>query len=238
MTSPTTFVTGIHRGLGNGLAQVLLEQGARVYGVSRQCPENLARHPNLCFRPLDLTRLEEIHTQIRALLQETNTLDLVILNAGILGEIKPLRDTSLHEIERIMTVNVWANKLIFDTLLDMEIPIQQVVAMSSGAAFNGSGGWGAYSMSKSALNLLFRVYAHEHEATHFTSLAPGLIASQMLDYVCSLPADERFPAVSRIQDAQGTDRMQSPTQAAERIIDSLPRLLETPSGAFVDIREL
>ena len=85
----------------------------------------------------------------------------MLLNAGVLGEIKDLSDTTLAEIAAVMDVNVWANKVIYDTLRELDTRIQQLVAISSGAAFNGSGGWGAYSMSKSALNLMFRVYAHE-----------------------------------------------------------------------------
>jgi len=103
---------------------------------------------------------------------------------------------------------------------------------------NGSGGWGAYSISKASLNLLFRVCAHEHPETHFTCLAPGLIHSQMLDYVCSLPDNERYPAVSRVKSAVGTERMQSPAKAAERLIAALPKLLDYPSGSYLDIREI
>ena len=137
-----------------------------------------------------------------------------------------------------MDVNVWANKRIYDTLLDLQMAVRQLVAISSGAAFNGSGGWGAYSISKSALNLMFRVYAHENPATHFTCLAPGLVQTQMLDYVCSLEDDQRYPAVGRIRSAMGTERMQTASEAAVRLIDAFPRLFEHPSGAFVDIREM
>ena len=71
----------------------------------------------------------------------------------------------------------------------------------------------------------------------FTCLAPGLVQTQMLDYVCSLNVDERYPAVGRIRNAIGTDRLQTPSQAAARLLDVFPRLLERPSGSYVDIRE-
>jgi hypothetical protein len=32
--------------------------------------------------------------------------------------------------------------------------------------------------------------------------------------------------------------MQSPTEAAQRIIEELPKLLEYPTGSYVDIREI
>lgn len=231
-------ITGVHTGLGHSLAKQFLSAGGTVFGVSRHVPPDLRDQSNFHFRGLDLAELETIEPAITSLVAHAGELDLVILNAGVLGEIKDLCSTSLDEIERVMQINVWSNKVIFDTLQALPLPIKQVVAISSGAAFNGSGGWGAYSVSKSALNLLFRVYAHEHPATHFTCLAPGLVQTQILDYVCSLASDDRYPAVARIRDAMGTERMQSPDEAAERLIAVLPHLLEHPSGAFVDIRNL
>jgi NAD(P)-dependent dehydrogenase (short-subunit alcohol dehydrogenase family) len=238
MHDQTIFITGIHTGLGNALTKAFLDRGAEVFGVSRQRPDDLDNAARLRFRRLDLSHTEEIRDGVRELLAPVKQLDLVLLNAGMLGEIKDLRDTSLGEIAAVMDINVWANKLIYDTLLDMQIRVRQLVAISSGAAFNGSGGWGAYSISKSALNLMFHVYAHENPDTHFICLAPGLVQTQMLDYVCSLEVDDRYPAVGRIRSAVGTERMQTMSQAAQRLLDIFPRLLEYPTGSFVDIREM
>jgi NAD(P)-dependent dehydrogenase (short-subunit alcohol dehydrogenase family) len=238
MKYQTVFITGIHTGLGKALTQAFLDSGADVFAVSRQRPDDLSNPAKLRFRSVDLSRTEEVRDAVRESLDPVKQLDLVLLCAGVLGEIKDLRDTSLKEIAAVMDVNVWANKLIYDTLLDMRVQTRQLVAISSGAAFNGSGGWGAYSISKSALNLMFRVYAHENPDTHFVCLAPGLVQTQMLDYVCSLDVDQRYPAVGRIRSAVGTDRMQTPSQAARRLQDVLPRLLEYPSGSYVDIREM
>ncbi len=238
MPCQTTLITGVHTGLGNALARALLEQNGEVFALSRQSPDNL-EHPGLRFRPLDLSQTNEVRDGIHKLLDGVTRLDLVLLNAGVLGEIKDLHETSLDEIAAVMNINVWANKLIYDTLLEMEISVGQLVAISSGAAFNGSGGWGAYSISKSALNLMFRVYAHENPDTHFACLAPGLVKTRIIDYVCSLDADEgRYPAVGRIRSAAGTERMQTAAEAADRLLQAFPRLLEYPSGSYVDIREM
>jgi NAD(P)-dependent dehydrogenase (short-subunit alcohol dehydrogenase family) len=238
MRYQTVFITGIHTGLGYALTQAFLKNDAQVFAVSRREPDDLHNKAKLRFRSLDLSNSEEIGDGIRDLLKPVERLDLVVLNAGVLGEIKDLRDTSLEEIAAVMDVNVWANKVVYDTLLDMQIQIGQLVAISSGAAFNGSGGWGAYSISKSALNLMFRVYAHENPDTHFICLAPGLVRTKMLDYVCSLDGDDRYPAVGRVRGAVGTDKMQTASQAAKRLLDAFPRLLEYPSGSYVDIREM
>jgi NAD(P)-dependent dehydrogenase (short-subunit alcohol dehydrogenase family) len=231
-------ITGVHTGLGNALAKALLSDGASVLGASRKRPEDIEDTPRFCFRKIDLAESEQVRDGLGPLLGSTRSLDLVILNAGVIGEIKDLGDTSLRELAAVMDVNVWANKLICDTLFDRGIKVRQIVGISSAAAFNGSGGWGAYSISKAALNLLLRVYAHEQPETHFTALAPGLVHSAMIDYICSLPEQETHPANARIRSAVGTDRMQSPAEAAQRVIQALPKLLEYPTGSYVDIREM
>ena len=234
----TIFITGIHTGLGKALTQAFLDAGADVFAVSRRRPADLNNSDRLRFCALDLSETDQIRDRIKEFLRTTKQLDLVLLNAGMLAEIKDLSDTSLAEIAAVMDVNVWANKVIYDSMRELHIANSQLVAISSGAAFNGSGGWGAYSMSKSALNLMFRVYAHENPDTHFACLAPGLVHTRMLDRVCSLDVDERYPAVGRIKSALGTDRMQTPSQAATRLMDTFPQLLEYPTGAYVDIREM
>lgn len=56
-------------------------------------------------------------------------LDLVILNAGILNDIKDLRETPLEEIKKAMDVNVWANKILIESLFKQVEKIDQIVAI-------------------------------------------------------------------------------------------------------------
>jgi NAD(P)-dependent dehydrogenase (short-subunit alcohol dehydrogenase family) len=234
----SVLITGIHTGLGYALAARCLDDGAAVYAVSRTPPEHLVRRPGLEFRPLDLRRFETVAPTIRDLLADVKALDLAILNAGVLGEIKDLKETGIDELRDVMDVNVWANKLVIDALFDLGIPIGQIVAISSGAAFNGSGGWGAYSISKSALNLLVRVYAHEHPDTHFLALAPGVIETPMTRHVVAQPEEPRHPANARIRALFADGRVLSPEQGAANILARLPEMLAKPTGSYVDIRSL
>jgi alcohol dehydrogenase len=233
-----TLITGIHTGLGHALARHCLDRGDSVSAFSRAAPEDLADHERLRFRALDLRRTDEIHDAANELLTGIESLDLVLLNAGVLGEIKDLRHTSLEELRDVMSINVWANKVLIDALLDRDLPVKQIIAISSGAAFNGSGGWGAYSISKSALNLLIRVYAHEHPETHFLALAPGVVETAMIHYILARPDDPRYGANGRIRKAAAEGRILAPEDSAANILARLPGLLLRPSGEYVDIRNL
>jgi NAD(P)-dependent dehydrogenase (short-subunit alcohol dehydrogenase family) len=231
-------ITGIHTGLGHALARCCLERGDRLLALSRRQPEDLSGAEGLRFRALDLRRFDEIPRAVAELLEGVPSLELALLNAGVLGEIKDLRRTSIDELRAVMDVNVWANKILIDALAGSDLPVAQVVAISSGAAFNGSGGWGPYSISKSALNLLVRVYAHEHPETHFTALAPGVIETGMIRHILTRPEDPRHDANRRIRAAEAEGRILSPRAAAENLLARVAELTQRPSGAYVDIRDL
>lgn len=231
------FITGVSSGLGYGLAKVYLERGASVYGCSRRSPADLIER-GLKFIEADLADSASAETAIETLLGEVGELDRVILNAAKLGTIRDMRDTPLSDIAETMNINVYANKWILDRLFATGRTITQVVAISSGASISGSRGWNGYSLSKAALNMLIKLYSGEQLATHFTSLAPGLVDTAMQDYLTNLPADERYAPLQILKDAKGTDKMPDGETCAVRLVELFPRLLELESGSYADIRKL
>lgn len=230
------FITGNSSGLGKALSELLLQKSFSVAGLSRRgCELN---HQNLRDVNCDLTDYDVVPSRLENLLSGLQTLELVILNAGILGEIKLITETSLTELQQVMDINVWSNKAVLDWLVNSGIKIKQIVMISSGAAVLGNKGWGGYAISKAALNMLARLYAHEMPGTHISTIAPGLIDTGMMDYLCDEADSEQFPALKRLQQARGTDVMLLPRQAAERILKSLPELQKYESGSFVDLRQI
>ena len=65
-----------------------------------------------------------------------------------------------------MQINVWANKLIIDTLLANINNVKQIVGISSGASQSGARSWNGYALSKAALNMLISIYSAEVSNTH------------------------------------------------------------------------
>lgn len=227
-------ITGTSSGLGRGLAGYLLQQGWAVYGCSRRGCDLTGIHDQL----IDLTDQEAVTGGLHDLLSDVASLDLVVLNAGILGDIGDLVSSSLNDQKQVMEVNVWANKRVMDWLHGWGRPVDQVVMISSGAAVLGNRGWSGYALSKAALNMLAKLYAHEFEQTHIAALAPGIIDTAMMDYLCEEADAEAFPALNRLRKARGTLAMPGPDEAAARIVSVLPDLRDRPSGSFVDIREI
>jgi len=226
------FITGISSGLGEALAVACLERGDQVYAVGRHDNKLFINKPGYYFYPLDLLDIEMLRENLKEFIQ-MHEYDLVILNAGVLGEIKEMSETSLKEARAVMDLNLWANKQIVDTL-DLHAKSKQIVAVSSGAAVNGSKGWGPYSISKAALNMMIKVYANEKPWTHFSAIAPGIIMTPMLKKILDLADPVIYPSIQRIKDGP----ILSPEAAARLFLDACDKAVEYESGSFLDVRSI
>ena len=231
-------ITGTSSGIGNALAREYLEKGARVYGISRRLNDNLRKYAEYHHLSHDLSDHTTLEEKLRRLLNEERLLDQVILNAGMLPEIKDMRDTSLEEIRSVMNVNVWANKVLLDGLFKLVPEIYQVVAISSGASHSGARGWNAYALSKATLNMLITLYSKEIPETHFSAITPGVVETGMQDYIFSLPEDGRFHVVNRLKEMRRNKEMRDPREAAVHLIEAMGFAMQQENGSYIDIRKL
>lgn len=225
-------ITGASSGLGEALAKAYLENGDTVYAIGRNIPHKLDQNPHFFFFPYDLRDTFLIQSTLIEFLQN-RSFDIVILNAGVLGDIEPLCETDLSDIKDVMEVNVWANKELIDTL-HKNAQVTQIVGISSGAAVNGSKGWGAYSLSKAGLNMLLNVYAKEMPEVHFTALAPGVIDTPMVQHIIENVDEDIYPSAKRLKEGD----IRTPQQAAKLLINIFPKLLAYESGSFLDVRTM
>jgi len=243
-------ITGVSSGLGEALAKAYLENGDNVYAIGKTIPKKLDHYPHFFFFFYDLSETFMIQSTLKEFFQH-RSFDIVILNAGILGDIQTLSQTDLMDAKAVMEVNVWANKELIDTL-NAYAQVKQIVGISSGAAINGSKGWGAYSLSKAGLNMLLSVYAKELPEIHFTALAPGVIHAKelpeihftalapgvihtpMVQYVIDEVNDEIYPSAKQLKEGD----IRTPQKAAKHLIETFPKLLTYESGSFVDVRTM
>jgi NAD(P)-dependent dehydrogenase (short-subunit alcohol dehydrogenase family) len=187
----------------------------------------------------DLIWKHQIPEKLRTLLKDVSEIDVVILNAGVLGQIEFSNKVVLPELERVLDINTLSNKMIIDYLINKKIEVKQVVAISSGAAINTYTGWGNYSISKAALNMMMKVYAIENPKTHFLSLSPGPVNTSMQDFICEEVDGEKFEWKKKFVELRENNEAPSADEAAEKIYELLPQLKEElESGSFIDVREL
>ncbi|MGM0533205.1 MAG: SDR family NAD(P)-dependent oxidoreductase [Campylobacterota bacterium] len=222
-------ITGSSSGLGKALCQLYLQKGYDVYALGKNDPG--FTQPNFEFTPCDLSQLERIGIRARRLIGQ-NTFDAVWLNAGMLGPIADAPAISLQAFEEVMDLNVWANKVLLDLLVQNEPDF--IGAISSGASQNGSKGWGPYSVSKAALNMLVKTYAHHFTKAKLLALAPGVVQTPMVKHIINQVDDARYPSAKKLKNGP----IQTPQDAAMRLYEVFKDHAKLQNGTFVDIRNL
>lgn len=231
-------ITGTSSGIGYALAKEFLENGATVYGISYRLNRNLNKYS--CYHHLahdmeDHTGLQE---KMNTFLSDIKTLDLVILNGGIKPDISGISKTSVDEITKVMKINVWANKVIIDTLLETMTGLYQVVAISSGSFINNIAGWNAYTLSKSMLSALMKLYSSEVPDTHFSAIAPGVFYTELEETVSDSFDYKEYPLPSKLKNIKAKDQLTEPEYAANYLVEAMGIVLQKESGLFMDVKEL
>src|SRR4029078_3562867 len=96
-----------------------------------------------------------------AVAERWQKLDVLVLNAAMLGSLTPVQDIDPKEYSRILTLNVLANQALiaaFDALLK-NADRADVVGITSSVGAEPRSFWGAYGSSKAALEGLLGAYA-------------------------------------------------------------------------------
>lgn len=226
--SKNILITGASSGLGKEFVKQYLDKGFKVYAFSRS--DISIKNDNLTFIKLDLLDTHTIHKNLSKL--NMTNIDLAILNAGMIDDIKTMFDNSLEDIYKVMNVNTFSNKIILDFFIKHKIPLNQVIAISSGASINGHKGWGSYSLSKATLNMLINLYADEMLNTHLVSLAPGVIETKLVKKILNEANENEFKSVKSLRDC---DKF-SLEEAVLNITSNSHYFLKYTSGAYIDIR--
>ena len=223
-------ITGCSSGLGLALTNYYLQKGFKVYGISRNKPE--IQNQNFIHISFDLSQISEIKTSLTNILKEIKNLDLVFLNAGMLGKIKILQELSIEEMQEVYSLNVYANKELLDIL--MQIDVKNIFIISSGASKTGYKGWGSYSLSKAGVNMLVNLYSNEMFNTKIIALAPGVIKTPMTDYIRFELDENIFTSAKKLNEGL----VQTAFETAIKIDAFINRINEFETGSYVDIRQI
>jgi len=163
-------VTGASRGIGAATAEALAAQGAHVILVARtssaleEVEDRIhAAGGTATIAPLDLTQGEAIGKLAGAVAERWQKLDVLVLNAAMLGSLTPVQDIDPKEYSRLLSVNLLANQALiaaFDPLLK-KADQADIVGLTSSVGSEPRAFWGAYGSSKAALEGLLGAYADE-----------------------------------------------------------------------------
>ncbi len=163
-------VTGAGRGIGAALARRLARDGMHVVLTARTSKELEAVEDEIfaaggqaTIAPLDLTESDSIARLASAIAQRWNRLDLLVLNAAMLGSLTPVTQIDGKQFNKLLTLNIVAQQSLianFDPLLRRS-EAGRLIALTSSVGQTPRPYWGAYGASKAALEVLVQSYAQE-----------------------------------------------------------------------------
>lgn len=202
-------VTGAGRGIGAAIAEALAAEGAHVVLIARTGAELEAVEERIhaaggsaTIAPMDLIEQDGIARLAQAIGERWPALDILVLNAAMLGTLTPVAQIDGREFNRLLTLNLLAQQALiaaFDPLL-RKSAAGRVVALTSGVGARPRAYWGAYGASKAALETLVLAYGEEVKNLAPLKVAivnPGATATGMRAkaYPGEDPATLKAPAV-------------------------------------------
>lgn len=174
MTKPLSdklaLVTGASRGIGAATAVALAAQGAHVVLTARTAKDLEAVEETIfaaggsaTIAPLDLAQSDSVARLATAIGERWQALDIMVLNAGMLGTLAAVPAIDAKELAQVLTLNVSAQVALiqsFDPMLRRSAGAR-VIGVTSSVARSPRAYWGAYGASKAAFETLLEAYGDE-----------------------------------------------------------------------------
>jgi len=190
LTGRVALITGASRGIGAAVAVRFAAEGAHVIlmartvgGLEEVDDAVRAAGGTATLVPQDLRRLDELERLGPVLLERFGRLDVLVANAGILGGLTPVAHMDPTKWDEVMAVNVAVNHRLIRTLdpLLRASDAGRAIFVTSGAGATPRAFWGAYAVSKAALDMMVRIWAEEVRQTSLrvNLLSPGAIRTKM-----------------------------------------------------------
>ena len=223
-------VTGASRGIGAATAEALAAAGAHAVLVARSTKaleevedriHQAGGHATIA--PLDLVDGDSIGKLAAAVADRWGKLDILVLNAAMLGSLTPVEHIDPKEYTRVLGLNLLANQSLianFDPLL-RKAEKAEIVALTSSVGSEPRAFWGAYGSSKAALETLLGAYADETAHTgrrRVHIVDPGATRTRMRQL--AFPGEE-------------PDSVKPPEVVADAILERLQS--DAPTGEKVRI---
>ena len=217
-------VTGASRGIGAATAKALAARGAHVILTARTAKDLEAVEDAIfeaggsaTIAPLDLADGDSIARLAAAIGGRWEALDILVLNAAMLGSLGPVPTIDGGELNRLMTLNVLSAQAMiayFDPMLRKSAHAR-VIGLTSSVAAKPRAFWGAYGASKAALEVLIAAYGEEMRNI-------GKIRTAIVD-----PARTRTAMRAKAYPGEDPATVKLPEVVGEAIAELVSREFET-----------
>lgn len=170
LANQVALVTGASRGIGAATATALAAAGAHVVLTARTAAglEDVetaifSAGGSATIAPLDLTQPDSIARLGSAIGERWPQLDIMVLNAAMLGNLAAVPAIDPKEMAQLLTLNVSAQAALitaFDPML-RKSKRARIIGVTSSVAQKPRAYWGLYGASKAAFETLLGAYGDE-----------------------------------------------------------------------------
>lgn len=192
LQNKVALITGASRGIGAAVAQAYAAAGAQVVLLARsvermeQIDDKIRQAGGLpaVIVPCDLREFDTLDAIGPNLYERFGKLDILVGNAAILGTLGPLTHLEPKEWQKVMDVNVTANYRLLricEPLLKKADGGGRVILVTSSVGQKPAPYWGAYKISKSAVDAMVEMVAAEWKDSNLriNALNPGATRTAM-----------------------------------------------------------
>ena len=203
------FITGGNRGIGKGLVEIFSENykvffSARDEHKAKSVIDSI-ENENIDYVTMDVADEQSVLKGIESLKEKTDTIDILINNAGIL--IPGLKhkldavETDDESILKTFNINTVGVLRVCKAVLPLMRATSRIINISSGMGqMEGmSTGSVAYRLSKSALNALTIVLSQELSSKDIkvNAICPGWVQTDMGGYEATLTVKESVESIKK-----------------------------------------
>ena len=189
-------VTGTSSGIGRAIAELLLQSGWTVIGMSRrEVGFDSPQYRHIQQDLADVRELREVaERDLAPMFRETRWSRVgLVNNAALIGSLEPMGQADPQRVLELFAVNTVAPMFLMGLMVRVApaAAALRIVNVSTGAAVNPFPGIGDYGASKAALRLAGMVLAAEtgsdkhpggpRQDAAVLSYAPGIVDTAMQD---------------------------------------------------------
>ena len=186
-----SLITGANRGIGLEYVRQLLKMGEQVFATCRNPAEAhelqllQKAHPNkVHIIKLDVRKDEELESAVDQVAQMTDSLDLLINNAGVYPKGESLGTLNSQQMIETFQNNTVAPVIVVQAFQELLSKAQgKVINISSrmGSLTQAGSGSHSYRASKAALNMYSRLLASDFRSSGVIVIAmhPGWVKTDM-----------------------------------------------------------